>query len=537
MAHVRFRLSATSRLWCVCFLALVAPAMAAQPQKTGDAAQAQAPRVETPEDPLGRDTPRGTVLAFLTAARKGQNQLAREYLDTRLTGVPAEALAHQLFVVLDARLPARLSQLNDDAQGSRANPLTPDRELVGTIATTQGNIDIVLDRIQRGKGSPVWLFSSGTLESIPAVYAEIDQGADTALSRFISRTRVGRVRPLEWMSVVLGIVAAYFLTLLLNRVLTALVVRVWGRDFTTTRRVPRAILPMPARLLILSLTSRWVLSNLTLSLLLRQFWSSVATVITIASVAWLFVLLNGEVEQYVRRRLPRANAGAAAALLRLLRRACDLLVLFAGLFATLRLFAIDATPALAGLGVGGIAVALAAQKTLENVIAGASLIFDQAVRVGDVLKVGEVVGTVDHIGLRSTRMRTDDRTIVSIPNSQIANAILETMSARDKFWFHPAVALRYETTSEQLHMVIDGIRRLLDEHPQVERESVRVRFVRLGASTLDVDVFAYLFAGDWNNFLQTQEQLLFGITEIIDRAGTRIAFPAPMMNAAANRTR
>ena len=109
-----------------------------------------------------------------------------------------------------------------------------------------------------------------------------------------------------------------------------------------------------------------------------------------------------------------------AALLRLARRAVDVLIIFGGLLALLRMLAIDATPALAGLGVGGIAVALAAQKTLENVIAGASLIFDQAVRVGDSLKMGEVTGTVDHIGLRSTRIRTLDRTVVSIPNSQIA---------------------------------------------------------------------------------------------------------------------
>ena len=107
---------------------------------------------------------------------------------------------------------------------------------------------------------------------------------------------------------------------------------------------------------------------------------------------------------------------AAASLVRLLRRGADAVVIFLGLLATLRLFAVDATPALAGLGVGGIAVALAAQKTLENVIAGASLIFDQAVRVGDTLKMGEFTGTVDHIGLRSTRLRTMDRTIVSIPN-------------------------------------------------------------------------------------------------------------------------
>jgi MscS family membrane protein len=219
-------------------------------------------------------------------------------------------------------------------------------------------------------------------------------------------------------------------------------------------------------------------------------------------------------------------------LLRLARRAVDVLVLFGGFIALLRHFGIDPTPALAGLGVGGIAVALAAQKTLENVIAGASLIFDQAVRVGDFLKMGDVQGTVDHIGLRSTRIRTLDRTVVSIPNGQIANVSLETLSARDKFWFHPVVPLRFESTPEQLRSVVDGIRQLLDEHPSVDSESVRVRFFRLGSFSLDIDVFAYLYAHDWNHFLEIQEQLLFDVTDIVSRSGTWIAFPSQTMYVA-----
>jgi MscS family membrane protein len=263
-----------------------------------------------------------------------------------------------------------------------------------------------------------------------------------------------------------------------------------------------------------------------MSLLVRQRWSNVATLVTIASVVWLLVHLNGLVERYIQRRIPPANSGAATSLLRVARRAADILAIFVGIFATLRLYAIDPTPALAGLGVGGIAVALAAQKTLENVIAGASLIFDQAVRVGDTLKMGDVVGTVEHIGLRSTRIRTPDRTMVSVPNSQIANAILETLSARDKFWFHPIVSLRYETTAEQLRAVVNNTEQLLQKNPAVERDSIRVRFVRFGSFSVDVEIIAYLRAASWDQFLEIQEQLLLGIQEIVSRAGTRLALPS-----------
>jgi len=214
------------------------------------------------------------------------------------------------------------------------------------------------------------------------------------------------------------------------------------------------------------------------------------------------------------------------------RRFVDLVVLLAAVLGMLRHFGVDPTPLLAGLGVGGIAVALAAQKTLENVIAGASLIIDQAVRVGDFLKVGDLQGTVDHIGLRSTRIRTLDRSVVSVPNGQIANMSLETLSARDKFWFHPVVGLRYETTTGQMRRVLTEIRQMLARHPAVDGESIRVRFLRLGAFSLDIEVFAYVFARDWVHFLEIQEDLLLAVTEIVAGAGTSIAFPSQTMYVA-----
>jgi MscS family membrane protein len=278
-----------------------------------------------------------------------------------------------------------------------------------------------------------------------------------------------------------------------------------------------------------AIASRWLLHELPLSLLVRQGLTILATLVSIAAAVWLLFVLNGVAERHLSLRVTRAPTAAAVSLLRVGRRVVDLLVLLAGLLATLRVFGVDPTPVLAGLGVGGLAVALAAQKTLENVIAGASLIFDEAVRVGDFLRVGEIQGTVDYIGLRSIRIRTLDRTVVTVPNSQIANMTLETLSTRDKFWFHPLVGLRYETTAPQLRAVLDGIRDLLATHPAVEPDSVRVRLLRLGAFSLDVDVFAYVRARDWSDFLAIQEDLLVAITAIVSGAGTEIAFPSQRM--------
>jgi MscS family membrane protein len=478
---------------------------------------------KAPTDALGRDTPRGTVNGFLAASRRGDEEIARQYLTVQAPGTNTAELTEQLFVVLDVRMETRLAQISDMPEGSRSNPLRPDHEVVGTISSARGDIDVVLERVMRVSGEPIWLFSQITLRSVPALYEEVMFGWGGRIPPFLTSTRVAGIRLFEWIIVLLGIPLFYLLTVVLNKILTP-VIRVSSRAFVARPLLrDRQALPMPVRLLILALVIRWTLYALPLTLLVRQFWSNLASLLTIAGIAWLLIWLNGEVEQYIRRRLPRSNVSAATALVRLIRRAVDVLVIFAGLLATLRHFGVDATPALAGLGVGGIAVALAAQKTLENIIAGASLIFDQAVRVGDSLKMGEVQGTVDHIGLRSTRIRTVDRTIVSVPNSQIANVSLETLSARDKFLFQPSIGVGYETPPDQLRAVVDGIRRLLEEHPSVDQESVRVRFLRMGTFSLDIDVFAYVFASNWNHFLEIQEELLFGVTNVIDSAGAQIA--------------
>ena len=507
---------------CVLFWA---PASGQGSAPTQPSAPVQA---EAPKDALGRDTPRGTVLGFLSAARKGEYQLARQYLDTPLNVSAAEQLANQLFVVLDARLPARLPQISDVPEGSRSNPLALNEERIATIGEANP-IEIVLRRVERTDGGPIWLFSGGTLGRIPGLYDEVlASRAGGALPGFLTNIRPGGVPLFEWIAILTGLPLLYFVIGLLNRLLTPAAKAFSRRAFTQSGFLARNALPTPARVLLFSVIARWLSSVLPLSLLPRQILSNLTAVLTIAAVAWLIMRLVEEIEAVVVRRMATSNA-ATISLLRVGRRCVDVLVVFVALLALLRHFGIDPTPALAGLGVGGIAVALAAQKTLENVIAGASLIFDQAVRVGDSLKMGEIVGTVDHIGLRSTRIRTLDRTVISVPNSQIANASLETLSARDKFWFHPVLTLRYETTPEQLRTILDNIRRLLTTHDSISQESVRVRFIRLGAFSLDVDIFAYVFATDWNQFLEIQEGLLFSIADIVSRAGTGIAFPSQTM--------
>ena len=524
----RFRRAASIDV-CLLFLVLLF-CVPVWTQVTATSSTPPATKPEVPKDALGRTTPRGTVLGFVTAARKGDYEHAVQYLNTRLRGQAATNLAQQLFVVLDRRLPARLNALSDLPEGSLSNPLKPNEDLAGTISSSNGNVDIILERVDRGKSGPVWLFSSYTLESIPDLYQEVNVvSVDNFLPGFLVNTRLAGVPLFEWLAVFVGMPLLYLLTIPLDHALSRLVGHWRRRLFRRPSLSNPQVLPNPIRILLLALIIRWLLTKLSLPLLARQFWSSTASMIAIAGCVWLLILFNAGLERYISRRLQVRHLTGATSVLRLARRAIDGLIVFAGVLVTLYHFGVNPTAALTGLGVGGIAVAFAAQKTLENTIAGVSLILDRAVRVGDTLKVGEIVGTVDDVGLRSTRIRTMDRTVVSVPNGQIANMSLEKLSARDKFWFHPILSLRSGTTSGQMDSVLTSIRSLLEEARLVEPDSVRVRFLSFGPSSLDVEVFAYLLAKDWNQFLELQEDLLLRIMGCVESAGVQIAIPSQMI--------
>ena len=500
------------------------------------AAPATAPaQPEAPKDALGRDTPRGTVLGFMEAARQSQQDALPLYLNSGLRGTRPSELAQKLYVVLNSRLPVRITTLSDRPDGSMVNPLKPNEEVVGTINTARGPLELVVERVN-ANGSRVWLFSRTTLEAIPDVYSEIDLvTVDNYLPEIVARPRLFGIRVLDWLVLIFGIPLGYRLLALLGPLLTPLVAA--GRRRLGKAEGPPLRIHPSVRLLLLSASIRWSVLNIDLPLVERQVWSVIRVTLFITGAVWLLLMLNEFGERYARRRVQTTHLGESIALLRLARRVADVLVLCAGGLMALAYLGIDATAALAGLGIGGIAVALAAQKTLENVIGGFSLVFDKAVRVGDFLKLGDTMGTVDRVGLRSTRIRTLDRTMISVPNGMVATANIESFSERDKFWFRHVVGLGYETTPAQMRVIIARVHELLLSQTGVEQESVRARFFRLAPSSLDIEVVAYIFALDWPRFLEIQEALLLRIMEIIEQAGTSIAFPSQTLHLRDERER
>jgi MscS family membrane protein len=179
----------------------------------------------------------------------------------------------------------------------------------------------------------------------------------------------------------------------------------------------------------------------------------------------------------------------------------------------------------AGLGIGGIALALAAQKTVENLFGSVALAADPPFGVGDFVRVEDFVGTVEAIGLRSTRIRTLDRTLVSLPNGRLADMRLESFSARDRMRLACTIGLVYGTTVDQMRRVLADLEAALRAHPRIWPDAVVVRFKEFGASSLDIEVMAWFQTSDWSEFQLIRQEVLLTFMEVVERAGTGFAFP------------
>lgn len=215
-----------------------------------------------------------------------------------------------------------------------------------------------------------------------------------------------------------------------------------------------------------------------------------------------------------------------AHVIRITTRIVSLLVVFYLGVVAAQSLGVPLAPLLAGLGVGGLAVALAARPTLENLIGGVTLFADKPVRVGDFCRFGDKIGTVEEIGLRSTRIRTLDRTVVSVPNSQFSELQLENFAPRDRCRFSAVLQLRYETTPAQLRYVLARIRELLAAHPKVYKgPPQRARLVGFGDYSLNVEISTYADTTDWSEFLGIREDLFLRIMDIVKDAGTGFAIP------------
>lgn len=335
----------------------------------------------------------------------------------------------------------------------------------------------------------------------------------------------------QWLAVPVLFALIALLTLVLVRVTAAMVRRFRKEPASAERIIER--LSGPLKLGWAALLTQVAVPVLGLSAEAQTAWQQLFRVVLEIAIFWgAFRAITAWSENFGSSTFAQARPGSRA-LVSLFSRVVRFALVGFAILAGLSELGYSVTSVLAGLGIGGLALALGAQKTLENVFGAFALAVDQPIREGDFVRIEDFVGTVESIGLRSTRIRTLDRTLISIPNGKLAEMRLETFAARDRVRLETKVGLVYGTTAEQLKQVMEGFREALRAQPQLWPDSVSVQFVKLGESSLEIEVSAWFVTTDYDEFRRLREDVLIRFLAAVEKAGTSIAFPTQTLHFAA----
>lgn len=403
-----------------------------------------------------------------------------------------------------------------------------------------GSIEI--GRVMTGDGV-IWQFTPETLETIRSVYAALDNFPPNEIfysqpqkeslyfkvRDMVSNAYTGFVRQLgpmevwQWLGLLLVLAFAYGLGKVLNAIFHALVLN----------RFRRASGPWTIVHWLFLWSFRFLVVGIALRVSDRLFSFPDLVQVVLVAVSWTCAILSSMMLALLGVGLIVEHIKTTSVVhsnhMTLLSFAAGIVRVLIVVFAILMLADVLQMPyqsVLAGLGLGGLAVALAAQSTLQNFISGITLYFDKPIAVGDYCQFGDKSGTVEFIGMRSTRIRTQARTLLTIPNSEFSNMQIENYAKRDRILLDTTVKLRYETSPDQLRSLLQELRKLLLSHPEVSEDSLRVRFVGFGARSLDIEILAYILSNDYSQFVEIREDIYLRIMQVVEAAGTKLADPS-----------
>ncbi|MDE3196888.1 MAG: mechanosensitive ion channel family protein [Acidobacteriota bacterium] len=474
-------------------------------------------------DPLNRNTPQNAVVSFLNACHAHDYQKARRYINLRSLPEAVRIkegvqLAQQLDQVLESDPSFDVAGLPSTPDGSTASVSRP--ELNGKP------VDLSMERVTLRSGVSIWLFSADSARLIPALARQV---SESPIERYLPGPLVDwkpqGVSLYRWlMPLVFAAILAGLSGLLLylgGRILSAATVKIAPRfDRGAAGRV---VAPIRFLLVMAGFGAgvAWIDASAPAHLYLKRG----AGLLSAFGMAWLAAAVVDLLVGHTRELLSAKHESFAWSAMPLASKVAKVLIVLIAAATVLSSWGYNTTTILAGLGVGSLAVALAAQKTIEDLFGGVAVISDRPVRVGDFCRFGDRSGTVEDVGLRSTRVRTLDRTLVTVPNGQFSGMTLENYSRRDKMWFHFTLNLRRDTTPEQVRRLLRSIGARLATRPKIEPGAIPVRFVGLGAYSLDIEIFVYILTQDGDEFLVIQQELLLWILDEVAAAGTALAVP------------
>jgi len=483
------------------------------------------------QDPFHRESPRSSVLAFLEACHAGNYAQAAHYLDLRNDPPDQRTksgpqLAQALGQILDRDVRFDVGSLSGSPEGNPAGGLAVKRERVDSFQLNGQTVELHLEHVTLRSGLSVWLFSSDSVNLVPQLARQL---SSSPIERHLPGPLVDwkLMDTPAWRWIALALLGAVLgpLSRLVTRPLLLLAGQVSKRIAPRIDQSTLRPFVGPLQLLLCIGIFHAGIEVIRPAALLRQFLERILALLFFLAIVQLAIATVDAIIRHARTVLESRHQSFAYSAMPLASRVLKITIIMVCIAAVLSAWGYNTTTILAGLGVGGLAVALAAQKTIENLFGGVAVITDRPVAVGDFCRFGSQVGTVEDVGLRSTRIRTLDRTLVTIPNAEFSNMTLENFSKRDKMWFHITLNLRRDTRPGQVRILLESITRALTEHAKVQTGPLPVRFIGVGTYSLDLEVFAYVLTPNFDEFLQVQQELLLWIMDAVQAAETALAVP------------
>jgi MscS family membrane protein len=486
-------------------------------------AQDAEPAAATVEpDPLGRETPRSMVSNLIEALGRQDFERAAEYFEVptgRQRQTPAEqARAFQSLLDNGGSI-APFAGLSNDASGKTDDELPIEQESVGHIRIEDQKLPILLNRSQEGDHQ-VWRVSRDTLAQIAAANKRNPAAPEPVKENEI----VVAGAPLKDWGLLLGLAVMTFGGLWMLSALAVAGMRKLVPDPAASGayRFCEAALPPLSLLIAVFVFYNWA-ETLPVSIVARQALLRYTGIVTVIAVVWFGLRLVDAIAELAIARMQRSGRRQIVSVITLLRRGVKILLLVFSGIGILDTFGIDVTTGIAALGIGGIALALGAQKTVENLVGSVTVIADRPLQVGDFIKVGDVVGTVEDVGIRSTRIRTGERTVVTIPNGDLSARQIENFAPRDRFLFNPTIAIAPDTSSAKLKEAIAVVQGVIAGEKNMA-EGGRARLGSINDRAFNIDVYAYIDVKEFDTQVIIRENLYLTIYERLEKAGVKLAF-------------
>ena len=476
------------------------------------------------KDNLGRDTPRSTFVGFLQLTEKFDYKSAAQFLDRR--NLPrstreygGEELARQLDFIIKRGMKIDVELLSRKNSGQVVDGLPDYRDELGRLVSGEEELVLYLQRVPGDDDNFIWKISNVSVALIPELYDYFSypEWVESVRTRLPDNVGFLGIELFKWV-IVLGVALISTPILwLIGYGLSWLITKPGSPLQPDVRR----LFTRPLVLLVVMLLTGRMLKELGLGATAQAIVES-KTMMTVV-VVWLMFSLIDLARANRRERFITQGRSDAHILGRPLANALKLFIFLSASLVWLHNTGINISTLLAGLGVGGIALALALQKPIEDLLGAVSIYSQQPIITGDLCKYGNTLGRIQEIGLRTTRIRTLNDTLVSIPNCLIAHGAIENYSAREKMLYHPGLPLRYDTSPKQMETIIADIHQMACSHDAVITDSVRIRFTEFSENSMIIKARIYVDTSEFDTYLQVVTELNMAMIKIIQDAGAHFA--------------